>query len=119
MINGKIIRFGYGDVLVGCYHQAKEENFILRLTEIKPPQEVGTSVYGKEFEVIKDLCIEATYDEISTLKDDLLKIKADTLRVIDFNGCTLDFTNYNIKSVDVNIRAINNAITLYLLPLAC
>ena len=121
MIKGNIIKFGYGDILVGCYCNVDDDwdKFNLHLTSIKPPQEIGESVIGKEYDILEDLFISANSEEIFRLRGILSEIFQSSSKVINFKNYVLDFTEYNKKSVDVVIRATDQAIQMYMRPLAC
>lgn len=121
MIKGNIIKFGYGDILVGCYNNIDDnwDKFSLHLTAIKPPQEIGESVVGKEYDILEDLNIIANSEEIFRLRCVLSEIFQSGSKVINFKDYVLDFTEYNKKSVEVAIRATDQAIQMYMRPLAC
>jgi hypothetical protein len=120
MIEGNVIYNGYGDVLVTCHHcyGGMFGNFALKLSQIEPPVEVGDSVYGKEYEIIREIFIPVSRQELSNLLNCLREIDSENCR-ITFKGYEIDFSNYNPKSVLVYIKALECAIANYLIPLAC
>lgn len=119
MINGKVIKFGYGDVLVG----ANSFFGTLSITEIEPPTEIGTSHDVQEEGITEIRRISFNFD---TDMHDLMK-KLNNLRVlgssvpelrtIQFRDYVFDFTNLNEKSVDVVRKFVEKA--LYPLSIAC
>ena len=120
MIINNIIKYGYGDILTGFYNNQEGiwDKFIVHVTQIKPPQEIGESIRGKKCDVEKEICFKTTYEEICKLEKELLNINS-TNSIIDFSDYILDFSNYNPKSVNVVLKGVMQAIETYLRPLAC
>ena len=113
MIKDNRILFGYGTIVVNCM------NLELILSEIKPPQEIGEGLTGKEYEVIQTLRLKASFDELYDLKKDLFRVNKTDDKIIYFQDYILDFTEFNSKSVFVVLKAVDNAIGMELRCLAC
>lgn len=118
MIDGNVIKFGYGDIAVGAMSILQ----YMKFTEIKPPHECGTNLDecdDCEY-VSKPICISFdTYDEIKLYKDYIKQVKSKEILVFEFKSFIFDFTNYNIESVKVCERHINRIEGGYTLALAC
>ena len=113
MIKENRILFGYGTIAVNCM------NLELILSEIKPPQEIGEGLTGKEYEVIQTLRLKASFEELYDLKKDLFRVNKSDNKIIYFQNYILDFTEFNSKSVFVVLKAVDNAIGMELRCLAC
>lgn len=96
MIKGKVIEFGYGDVVVGN-DWFKE---CITITNIKPPLECGKTIrrgvegieFGESIEIYEDE-LHDIYKLICTVDE--------YNRVVKYKEWTFDFTNYNKESVKV------------------
>lgn len=113
MIEGKIIKFGYGDVGVG----ASDLGYMV-FGNIIPPQEIGTNlnnkIKNKEVEVTSETVIyENNYFDFL----ELFKNINENNRVVEYKGYTFDFTNYKQGSVNVCLKYARN--TVNSLILAC
>jgi hypothetical protein len=119
MIDGSIIKFGFGDVLVG----SDSINGVLTITEIEPPQQIGTT-HNAIKEGLKEVRkVSFSYGtDFHELICDLNNLRAigrsvKELRIIQFREYTFDFTNYDEKSVDVVREFVKKA--MYPLTIAC
>lgn len=116
MIDGKIFKFGYGDILVGGNPGTRQMNF----QQFKPPAKVGDTVMCDEVEWIGErILIEISYKDYQKLCKLLDNVKTREISKFSFNGYVFDFTNYNEKSVGVCKEKLNEAMSLYFLAVAC
>ena len=117
MIKDNIVYFGYGTI--GVFSDAISSCLCFR--HIKPPQEIGKGLAGKEYEVISEVYFDVNnyYNDIILLDKQLDSLKDLENKQIEFCNYILDFNQYNEKSVNVVKNAITNAISLYLQALAC
>ena len=119
MIDGKILKFGYGDIAVGCI------NANMTFTPFKPPVEVGTHCYdlfinGDITPIGEKVAIRFdSFNDFAELKDKLEGVRTATQKVFEFKGYTFDFSNYNVKSVEVVDDARYHAYMAYLRCAAC
>lgn len=117
MIDGKILKFGYGDIAVA------NKVFAMALTPFKPPVEVGTDCYDLFSLGVIEPIGETIYIQFETFFDfHDLKDKLDNLhthKVFVFKGYTFDFTNYNAKSVEVVENVRKAILRAYLQCAAC
>lgn len=120
MIDGKIIKAGYGDIAVGNF------GWHIQFTPFKPPLEVGTTVrdlFGNGDIVPTGDTITITLNSDSDFAE--LKAKLEGVRpkkaskIFEFKGYTFDFSNYNEKSVEVFERVRCVAHIYYLQVAAC
>lgn len=120
MIDGKILKFGYGDIAVGNI------GFYMQLTPFKPPVEVGIScndlfANGEITPTGKTVMIKfETLNDFTELGNKLEAVrKAGVPKVFEFKGYTFDFSYYNEKSLKV-VNQVRGAIYLaYLQCAAC
>lgn len=115
MIDGKTIKFGYGDVAV------RQTAFSIILQQIKPPQKVGTDLHTvcDQVEYIGER-IWITPSSLEEFNDLLNKLKdAKTNPIFEFDTYTFDFSNYNADSVVVVTAAVRAALMNYLGVIAC
>ena len=103
MIIGNIIKFGYGDIVVGHIFNH------LTLDGIDQQFEPGSGVTEDQESTFKFITepidIEFTsFAAIKKFKTQLLKVNGESNKIIEMSGYTLDFSNYNAKSIDVIIH---------------
>ena len=117
MIEGNILKFGYGDIAVksGPYVDA------IRFTQFKPPAECGDDLKGKAIEYIGEP-VEIKFNsykeciEFSKLMDSVLN---KNIELFTFKDYIFDFTNYNELSVKACKGAIDIVINNYIRLMAC
>lgn len=112
MIKGNVIKFGYGDVVVGGCNLG-----YIEITNIKPPLECGQTITK---DIYKDLEIGLSvriYEENTWDIYKLMRTVNENNRIVAYKGYVLDFSNYNEESVrvvkDASYRTVN------LMCLAC
>lgn len=112
----RIIELGHGDVCVGIHYYG------LQFQNIKPPQEIGTSLFrGQEnLNFIGDI-IElhfTDFREISEFENKLQKVESGEKDFVHYTDWVIKF-NGNKKSIEV-VRAHFDNLKLYLYALlAC
>lgn len=112
MIEGNIIKFGYGDILVGVDSMFGGMIFDF----IKPPQDIGKTCAKKDVEVLRTVQVGNGLSAIKLLEN-LQTVSADNPK-IDYLGYTLDFSKFNEESLNVCKRQAKRAQNIGL-PLAC
>ena len=102
MIDGKVLKFGYGDISVRAC------GFAMTFTPFNPPVDVGTNARGpfasKAVQPIGEtISIKfKDFKDFAELTQNLRMACFDeAFRVFKFKGYTFDFSNYNEKSVGV------------------
>ena len=117
MIDGKILKFGYGDIAVG------NVGFYMQLTPFKPPVEVGTSCKdlfsnGDIIPIGEVVKIKfETFNDFTELKCKLEDVCNTIQKSFEFKGYTFDFSNYNKVSIEV-VEQIRYAIYINYLQCA-
>ena len=120
MIDGKILKFGYGDIAVG--HKFTN----MQLIPFKPPVEIGSDcndlfANGDITPIGEVVMIRFnSFQDFAEFKDKLEGVRSATVsKVFEFKGYIFDFSNYNVKSVEV-VDSIRYAIYMkYLQCAAC
>lgn len=116
MIEGNILRFGYGDI---AGDGGISEYGVLKFQQIKPPQEIGTSVAWETERVSEPVVFR---DLFSMLKITAfaMEVKEGKYKSFEVDGWIFDFeTNFNIKSVEAVIRQSRRACEQALMLTAC
>ena len=115
MIEGRVLKFGYGDIAVG-YNAISQK---ITFQQFKPPTECGENV-SPEVEFISDkIFIKISYDEYKQLSYLLSKVKNKEISKFYFKEYEFNFHNYNEKSIEVCLKNLNFAMQLYFMALAC
>lgn len=116
MIDGKRFKFGYGDISVGGNPVTRQMNF----QQFKPPAKVGSKVMADEVELIGEkIFLEIDYEDYQELNKLLGSVKSRKISEFTFKNYVFDFTNYNEKSVEACRQKLSEAMSLYLLAMAC
>lgn len=112
MIEGKVIKFGFGTIVISGDDFTK----VLTLSYIEPPKEVGGLIRESilpieevKFKYNKDM--EKFYEDLKMVDEENCKI--------EFRGFTFDFTEYNTKSVNALMVRVKKVIVGFQLGLAC
>ena len=114
MIDGNIIKFGYGDILV--YHAINS----LKLYHIDKQQEIGMQYDKTNYSILSDHIIPfysvlSIDTVISKLKDILLD---KMYYQFEYDGTIFDFTNWNETSIQICIDALMQIRLWFMVPLA-
>ena len=118
MIVENVIKFGYGDIGVG----SKILSLQLKVTPIKPPQEIGTNLSDcEDVEIIGnpiyfELEKEEDYIRILTL---LKSVKNKEITSFEVGSYIFDFSNYNVKSIEVCEYHVSRLYSHYFFLSAC
>lgn len=111
MIKGNVIKFGYGDVLVGSNPMLD----VFTVTNIKPPQEIGTLINRIEGDMIE-------YGETIEIKVDcsfdlyrIIKSVDENNKIVKYKEWIFDFTNFNQLSVDLVLKHAMRAVNFMIL----
>ena len=110
MIDGKIIKFGYGDVAIWV-----DSDHCVAFQQTGEPHEIREHIAGDV-----ELIGEAIYIKFTHMLDcNIFKLHLEGIRngsdsrIFDFEGYTFDFTNYNEASVDMVERKLSRVIEVY------
>ena len=117
MIEGNVLKFGYGDICVGGRQFRQSVTF----RQFKPPANCGDKIIEKNIEYTGEelelhLCDLNEYARFVAI---LKCVKSGKCNIFGFKNLIFDFTNYNEKSVDTCIRKADEAIESYLRCMAC
>ena len=118
MIIGKHLRFGYGDISIGCNKASCSVEFY----QIKDAKlECGDIVYSDEVTQVEPPVVLSFQDSEDYLHFQALltRVCAGDLKWFKFHGLIFDFSNYNDKSVSVCQTKAMHAMYPYLIALAC
>lgn len=111
MIKDKTIYFGYGDIAVGSTFDG-----YLTLQWFKPPQEVGSTITGKEvIWLSEEIKLKVTSEDLKNIDN----INEESNKQLIIGDYVLDFSNYNSTSIKVVKKYMNIAISSMLRYLAC
>lgn len=107
MIDGKILKFGYGDIAVN------NGVALMKFIPFKPPLKIGTCcrelfANGDIERIGEPIIIKFdNFGDFAELKDKLESVRhTNATKVFEFKGYTFDFSHYDEESVDVveNVR---------------
>lgn len=116
MINGKIFKFGYGDISIGGIPTTRQMCF----QQFKPPAKIGDRVIEDKVEWIGErIFIEISYEDYQELCKLLGNVKSRKVSEFTFKDYVFDFTNYNEASVNVCREKLSEAMAWYFLAMAC
>ena len=104
MIDGNIIKFGYGDILVGSILNC------ITIVGIDKAFEPGMTFSEDNVKFITDT-LHITFNtiiQITSFRYSLLKLEKSENKIFEYGGWIFDFTNYNQKSVDVVLSHLDN-----------
>ena len=115
MIDGKTIKFGYGDVLVKA---TLGGSLIFRQMNINAI--CGEDMRNKEYQIIGEpIIFELTVKDCCALKRRLIEIHHHEIDHFEFKGYILDFSNFNLSSVEVCLKQLDMAMAALYMLLAC
>lgn len=116
MIIGNILKFGYGDISVSSTGIEQ----VIRFREFKPPGKCGECLLSKDIEYTSDeIALEISYDEYCEMRQKIKYVLDKETFVFEFKGYIFDFSNYNVESIKVVSRNLENAMSGYFRLLAC
>lgn len=114
MIDGNVLKFGYGDIAVGSSALSN----IITFQQFKPVGKCGDKV-SKNVEYIgEEIVIKISYNDHWEFIKPLNKVANNEISIFEFKGYIFDFTNRNIDSVIVCKEHIDNAMLTCLLAMA-
>ena len=115
MIDGNVLKFGYGDIAVSSNIWTHEMKF----QEIEPPLECGDRVPDDWGEIGRNVTITLNFDDYVNLSKLISKVKNKELSIFEFKGYVFDFSKYDEKSIAVVEKRCDNCGSLLLLSAAC
>lgn len=114
MIDGNILKFGYGDIAVGSDGFAQ----IISFQQFKPPAECGCNVTEDVEYIGEEIALQISYDEYREFNEQLKSVLSKEISTFNFKGYIFDFTNYNEESVKVCKKRSEIAMYSYFLCMA-
>lgn len=114
MINGNILKFGYGDISVGSDGLKQRISF----QQFKPPGECGGYVPEGVKYIGEEIVLQISYDEYHEFNEQLKSVLSKEIFTFNFKGYVFDFTNYNEESVKVCKKRLDSAMYIYFLCMA-
>lgn len=105
MIEGKTLKFGYGDIAI----QSSASVSAMRFCQLDATLTCGMDVPDDVYSIGEGILIKITPENYVIIKEALNKVwvKQQTSFVID--GYTFDFTNYNNDSIECFMKHFRNA----------
>ncbi|PAD70669.1 hypothetical protein CHH83_02365 [Bacillus sp. 7586-K] len=115
MIQNKVLKFGYGTIVVTSSDFFRTVEF----KYIHPPKPIG-EIKEKDLNeiVILDKVVFKYDSDMNLFYKELLNVTPEN-SILNFRGYTFDFTNYNEESLKVVIKGFKTAVMGFLLALAC
>lgn len=114
MIEGNVLKFGYGDISVGAVPLSQ----FITFQQFKPPAKCGDRL-AENVEYIGDsIVINIDHKDYCEFKRNLESISKKDISEFTFKGYVFDFTNFNEDSVKVCKKYIKAAMSMYFLLLA-
>ena len=118
MINGNVLKFGYGDIATS--HTITQK---ICFRQFKPPQKCGVKLNDvidiDKLEWIGEwIFIDISYDEYLELLNKLDLVYKKEIVEFSFKGYVFDFSNYNKESIKVYKNHLKGCMYFYFLSLA-
>lgn len=114
MIDGNILRFGFGDIAVG----SSALNNIITFQQFKPVGKCGDKIPEDVGYIGEEIAIKVSYSDHWEFINRLNRVSNNEISEFEFKGYIFDFTNRNIDSVIACKEHIDNAILTCLLAMA-
>lgn len=114
MINGNILKFGYGDIAVGSDGLTQRISF----QQFKPPAECGGNVPEDVEYIGEEIVLQISYDEYHEFNKQLKSVLSKEISTFGFKGYIFDFTNYNEESIKACKQRSKSAMYSYFLCMA-
>ena len=114
MINGNILKFGYGDICVRSDGLTQRISF----QQFKPPAECGGNVPEDVEYIGEEVVLQISYEEYCEFNKQLKSVLSNSISTFSFKGYIFDFTNYNEESVKVCKKRSESAMYSYFLCMA-
>jgi hypothetical protein len=111
MIDGNVLKFGYGDIATGADVFSRAITF----QQFKPPGECGDTLDCEVEYIGEEIVLQLSYEEYCKLDKLMIQIINKNIVMFSFREYIFDFSNYNEESVRVVRRKLNEAISWYLL----
>lgn len=114
MIEGKRLKFGYGDICVGSDGLTQRISF----QQFKPPAKCGDRIL-EDVEYIGDIIIlKFSYEDYCEFSKNLERVSNKEITEFLFKGYVFDFTNFNEQSIKVCKKHLNSAMQCYFMCMA-
>lgn len=114
MIDGNILKFGYGDIEVGS--NALIQAIIFQ--QFQPQGECGKEPPKNVEYIGSEIRIENSYDDYIEFHELLLDVQSRKISKFIFKGYEFNFENYNAESVNVCLRQLHSSMYCYFLCMA-
>lgn len=114
MIDGKTLKFGYGDIVVDADPFTRSMVF----QQFRPPGKCGDDIVVTDVDLIGEMItIKIGYKDYENLDELFNKVRAREISEFTFKEYTFDFTNYNEKSVEACKRELVKIMKFYFLAM--
>ena len=114
MIDGNILKFGYGDIAV----DSSALSNIITFQQFKPVGKCGDKIPEDVEYVGEEIAIKVSYNDHWEFINCLNRVSNNEISEFEFKGYVFDFSNRNIDSVIACKEHIDNAILTCLLSMA-
>lgn len=114
MIEGNVLKFGYGDISVGSNDLTQSITF----QQFKPSAKCGDSVPEDVEYIGKKIVLKISYKEYCEFSKNLKFIFTKGILVFNFKGYVFDFTNLHEQSINACKMHLKNAMRNYILCMA-
>ena len=115
MIEGKVLKFGYGDICVGV----NQPRFQISFQQFKPPAKCGETLENKNIEFIGEkIIITLSFEDSNSFCKLLKEVENKNITEFEFKEYTFDFSNYNSESIKVCRTKARQAIYLHMMCIA-
>lgn len=114
MIDGNVLKFGYGDIAVGSDGLTQRISF----QQFKPPAECCGSVPEDVERIGEEVVLQISYEEYCEFNKQLKSVLSKSISTFNFKGYVFDFTNYNEESVKACKKRSESAMYSYFLCMA-
>lgn len=114
MIDGKVLKFGYGDIAIDSDALAQKISF----QQFETPIKCGEDVPKDMKYVGEEIILQISYEEYCELIEQLNNVLSKNIFTFEFKGHVFDFTNYNEESVKACKKYLCSIMCVYFLSMA-
>lgn len=114
MIDGSILKFGYGDIGVDSDVLTQRMSF----QQFKPPAKCGDNVSEDVEYIGEEIIMKFSFEDYCEFNKKLKEVSDRNISTFNFKGYVFDFTNYNEESVRVCKKHLRNAMYMYFMCMA-
>ena len=114
MIEGKRLKFGYGDICVISDGLTQRMSF----QQFKPPEKCGSRVPEDVKFIGNEIILEFSYEDYCEFSKYLEQVSDTEITDFIFKGYIFDFANFNEESINVCKKHLNSAMQYYFMCMA-